>query len=91
MFLLNKWYFDELFHWAVVRPANLLGRLLWKGGDGAVIDGLGPNGIASTTRMVARQASRVVAIDQPTDEQLTTLVAADIAEPGEGPRHGNAS
>ncbi|MBX3286395.1 MAG: AAA family ATPase [Actinobacteria bacterium] len=40
---------------------------------------------------VARQASRVVAIDEPTDEQLTTLVAADIAEPGEGPRHGNAS
>ncbi|MCB9960437.1 MAG: NADH-quinone oxidoreductase subunit L [Rhodospirillaceae bacterium] len=59
VFLLNKWYFDELFHWAVVRPANVLGRLLWKGGDGAVIDGLGPNGIASTTRMVARQASRL--------------------------------
>lgn len=40
---------------------------------------------------VARQASRVVTITEPTDEQLTTLVAADIAEPGQGPRHGNAS
>lgn len=38
---------------------------------------------------VARQASRVVAIEEPTDEQLTTLTADDIAEPGEGPRHGN--
>ncbi|QXC62705.1 AAA family ATPase [Aquihabitans sp. G128] len=39
---------------------------------------------------VARQAGRVVAITDPTDEQLTTLVAEDIAGPGEGPRHGNA-
>ncbi|MEZ5138854.1 MAG: AAA family ATPase [Acidimicrobiales bacterium] len=38
---------------------------------------------------VARQASRVVAIDEPTDEQLTTLTGEDIAEPGDGPRHGN--
>ncbi|MFN8019057.1 MAG: AAA family ATPase [Acidimicrobiales bacterium] len=37
---------------------------------------------------VARQASRVVAITDPTDEQLTTLTADDIAPPGEGPRHG---
>ena len=35
--------------------------------------------------------SRVVAITDPTDEQLSTLVADDIAEPGQGPRHGNAS
>lgn len=36
---------------------------------------------------VARQASRVVALDSPTDDQLTALIAADIAPPGEGPRH----
>lgn len=40
---------------------------------------------------VARQASRVVALTDPTDEQLTALTAADIAEPGEGPRHGNTA
>lgn len=40
---------------------------------------------------VARQASRVVAIESPTDEQLTALTAADIAEPGEGPRHSNTA
>jgi hypothetical protein len=38
---------------------------------------------------VARQASRVVSITDPTDEQLTALTAADIAAPGEGPRHGD--
>ena len=38
---------------------------------------------------VARQATRVVQIENPTDEQLTTLAAADIAEIGEGPRHSN--
>jgi hypothetical protein len=40
---------------------------------------------------VARQASRVVAIEDPTDEQLTALTAADIAAPGQGPRHGNTA
>ncbi len=39
LFLLNKWYFDELYDWLFVKPTMALGRLLWKGGDGAVIDG----------------------------------------------------
>lgn len=38
-FLLNKWYFDELYDWALVRPAKWLGRTLWRGGDGSAIDG----------------------------------------------------
>ncbi|TJX04829.1 MAG: NADH-quinone oxidoreductase subunit L, partial [Mesorhizobium sp.] len=37
-FLLNKWYFDELYDVLFVRPAKRLGRFLWKTGDGAVID-----------------------------------------------------
>ena len=41
-FLLNKWYFDELYDLIFVRPAQWIGRLLWKGGDGRVIDGVGP-------------------------------------------------
>jgi SpoVK/Ycf46/Vps4 family AAA+-type ATPase len=40
---------------------------------------------------VARQASRIVKIDDPTDDQLTALVAADIAPVGEGPRHSNSA
>ena len=45
LFLLNKWYFDEIYDFLFVRPAQMLGRLLWKRGDGAVIDG-SINGIA---------------------------------------------
>jgi NADH-quinone oxidoreductase subunit L len=39
LFLLNKWYFDEIYDAVFVRPAKALGRLLWKRGDGAIIDG----------------------------------------------------
>ena len=46
-FLLNKWYFDELYDLVFVRPAFWLGRLFWKQGDGRVIDGIGPDGIAA--------------------------------------------
>jgi NADH-quinone oxidoreductase subunit L len=56
-FLLNKWYFDELYDYLFVEPANALGRGLWKGGDGALIDGVGPDGIAAATRNLARRAS----------------------------------
>jgi NADH-quinone oxidoreductase subunit L len=59
LFLLNKWYFDELYDWLFVRPAKLLGYGLWKGGDGAMIDGLGPDGIAAVTRDLSRRAGRL--------------------------------
>jgi len=52
-FLLNKWYFDELYRAVFVRPTHALGRILWKGGDQAIIDGFGPDGIAAVTRRVA--------------------------------------
>ncbi|MEP1766438.1 MAG: NADH-quinone oxidoreductase subunit L [Sulfitobacter sp.] len=44
-FLLNKWYFDELYDVVFVQPAKAIGRFLWKQGDGRVIDG-GLNGLA---------------------------------------------
>ena len=56
-FLLNKWYFDELYDFLFVRPAMRLGRFLWKTGDGKVIDGLGPDGISAR---VGDVTSRVV-------------------------------
>jgi NADH-quinone oxidoreductase subunit L len=40
LFLLNKWYFDELYDWLFVRPALRLGRFLWKKGDEGMIDGV---------------------------------------------------
>ena len=59
LFLLNKWYFDELYDVLFVRPAKYLGRNLWKQGDGAVIDGIGPDGLAAVTLSVARRAVRL--------------------------------
>ncbi len=59
LFLLNKWYFDELYDILFVRSAKYLGRNLWKQGDGAVIDGIGPDGIAAATLSVARRAVRL--------------------------------
>ena len=59
-FLLNKWYFDELYDFHL-RPAGLLriGRLFWKGGDGAIIDGFGPDGISARVLDVTRGAVRL--------------------------------
>ena len=45
LFLLNKWYFDEIYDALIVRPVKWLGGFLWKRGDGAVIDG-SLNGVA---------------------------------------------
>ena len=58
-FLLNKWYFDELYDRLFVRNAFSLGEGLWKTGDGKIIDGLGPDGIAAATRELSREASRL--------------------------------
>jgi len=46
-FLLNKWYFDELYDFLFVNPAKRLGRFLWKRGDGWLIDGFGPDGVSA--------------------------------------------
>jgi NADH-quinone oxidoreductase subunit L len=51
VFLLNKWYFDELYNFLFVRPAFAIGRLLWKRGDEKTIDRFGPNGLANVVRL----------------------------------------
>jgi NADH-quinone oxidoreductase subunit L len=59
LFLLNKWYFDEFYDRIFVNPAKRIGRSLWLGGDGSVIDGVGPDGIAAATVELARKAARL--------------------------------
>ncbi len=59
LFLYNKWYFDELYDFLFVRPAIWLGRFLWKNGDGTIIDGLGPDGIAARVLDATRGAVRL--------------------------------
>jgi len=56
-FLLNKWYFDELYDMLFVRPAFKLGRGLWQTGDGLLIDGIGPDGVSAVVRNISRRAS----------------------------------
>ncbi len=58
-FLLNKWYFDELYDFLFVRSAKALGRFLWKKGDVAVIDAYGPNGIAARVADITRGVVRL--------------------------------
>jgi len=57
-FLLNKWYFDELYDAIFVRPAQYLARALWKTGDARLIDGV-PNGAATLAAQAARGAVRI--------------------------------
>jgi NADH-quinone oxidoreductase subunit L len=58
LFLLNKWYFDELYDFLFVKPAVWLGRELWLVGDATIIDGV-PNGLAALTEGGSRQAVRI--------------------------------
>ncbi|MFQ5533330.1 MAG: NADH-quinone oxidoreductase subunit L [Sphingomonadales bacterium] len=55
-FLFNKWYFDELYDFVFVRGANYLGRVFWRKGDGAIIDGYGPDGVAASVLALAKRA-----------------------------------
>jgi NADH-quinone oxidoreductase subunit L len=58
LFLLNKWYFDELYDAIFVRPARSLAMQFWKVGDARIIDGM-PNGAASLAAGAARGAVRI--------------------------------
>jgi NADH-quinone oxidoreductase subunit L len=58
-FLLNKWYFDEIYDAIFVRPAMWIGRFFWRTGDQRIIDGLGPDGISARVLDVTRGVVRV--------------------------------
>ncbi len=61
-FLLNKWYFDELYDWLFIRPAKRIGTFLWRRVDDKIIDqgiveGLGNRVKDITARVVKLQSS----------------------------------
>jgi NADH-quinone oxidoreductase subunit L len=60
-FLVNKWYFDNLYDFLFVRPAFAIGRFFWRRGDEKTIDRFGPNGaawvIVGGTRVTGRLQS----------------------------------
>jgi NADH-quinone oxidoreductase subunit L len=57
-FLLNKWYFDELYNVIFVQPAIRLARLFWQVGDVTIIDGI-PNGLAELTSDGSREVVKI--------------------------------
>lgn len=58
-FLLNKWYFDELYDFLFVRNAKRIGHFLWKKGDGTVIDGFGPDGVAARVNDITEKVVKL--------------------------------
>ena len=55
-FLVNKWYFDELYDFLFVRPAKKIGQFFWKTGDVFIIDGFGPDGLTKVIKAVSDKA-----------------------------------
>ena len=58
-FLLNKWYWDELYNKLFVKPSFAFGRLFWKGGDEGIIDRFGPNGAAAIVVQGSQLAAKL--------------------------------
>ncbi len=58
-FLLNKWYFDELYDLIFVRPMKWIGYTLWKKGDGWLIDGFGPDGVSAGVLDITRNVVKI--------------------------------
>ena len=58
-FLLNKWYFDEIYNFIFVKPARATGLFLWKQIDGYIIDGFGPDGISKLVLNLSLRAKKI--------------------------------
>jgi NADH-quinone oxidoreductase subunit L len=58
-FLLNKWYFDELYDLIFVRTTKWIGYQLWKKGDGYIIDGFGPDGVSARVLDITRNVVKI--------------------------------
>ena len=57
-FLVNKWYFDELYEVIFIKSSKKLGTFLWKVCDGTIIDGFGPDGISSFIKKCSIKANK---------------------------------
>ena len=57
-FLVNKWYFDELYEVLFIKSSKRLGLFLWKFFDGTIIDGFGPDGISSFIKKCSIKANK---------------------------------
>ncbi|KDE20108.1 NADH:ubiquinone oxidoreductase subunit L [Acetobacter aceti 1023] len=57
-FLLNKWYFDELYDAIFVRPYAAIARVLWKDGEEGVVEAV-PHDMVQAARTSAAQAVKL--------------------------------
>ena len=55
-FLLNKWYFDEIYEFLFVKSLKKIGLYFWKKIDGLVIDRFGPDGISNIIKILSNKA-----------------------------------
>ena len=52
-FLLNKWYFDELYNLIFVEPIKKIGTFFWRKGDINTIDRYGPDGLSKLIKIIS--------------------------------------
>jgi NADH-quinone oxidoreductase subunit L len=57
-FLVNKWYFDELYEILFIKTSKKIGLFLWKFFDIRIIDGFGPDGISSLIKKFSMKANK---------------------------------
>jgi NADH-quinone oxidoreductase subunit L len=57
-FLVNKWYFDELYEFIFIKTSKKIGLFLWKFFDVKIIDGFGPDGISSLIKKISIKANK---------------------------------
>ena len=55
-FLVNKWYFDELYNFIFVEPIKKIGLFFWKKGDINTIDRYGPDGLSRLVKVISDKA-----------------------------------
>src|SRR6056300_374635 len=57
-FLVNKWYFDELYEILFIKPSKKIGLFLWKFFDVKIIDGFGPDRVSSLIKKFSIKANK---------------------------------
>jgi len=57
-FLINKWYFDELYNVLFIKFSKKLGIFFWKAVDVKIIDKFGPDGVSSLIKNLSIKASK---------------------------------
>tara|TARA_B100000029_G_C16891534_1_gene710557 strand:- start:227 stop:565 length:339 start_codon:yes stop_codon:yes gene_type:complete len=55
-FLINKWYFDDIYNFIFVNPLKKIGTFFWIKGDINIIDRYGPDGLSRLVKFISNKA-----------------------------------